>query len=240
MFIHATVVRKTTKKVLDFLGVFAIVVGSIRNTHMKKIVSALMAFALFAVSTQAAMLTINWAPVHSPNGGAFLVTPDTGDAFQTFCLERNEYISLGGTYSYQIADATDGGINGGPDPVSIGTAWLYSNFRNGTLPGFTGTSSQMDQLQNTFWYLEGELSSLGNTAWLNAAQLALPNFNLLSDADGLYGVGVWNLYTSSGGHAQSQLSYTVPEPATWWAGACLLLPFGLSTLRCFRSNPLSK
>ena len=32
----------------------------------------------------------------------------------------------------------------------------------------------------------------------------------------------------------------VPEPATWWAGACLLLPFAASTLRAFRPNSLFK
>lgn len=30
----------------------------------------------------------------------------------------------------------------------------------------------------------------------------------------------------------------VPEPATWLAGACLLLPFGISTMRIFRPNLL--
>ncbi len=208
---------------------------------MKKILLAIaMVFSLLTVN--AALVTVNWASNHSANGGEFVLSDplNIAPSFNTFCLERNEYINPGSTYSYLVSDRTDGGMSGPNDPISIGTAWLYSNFRNGSLTGYSSTFAQQTDLQNTIWYLEGEIASLGNTSWFNLAQTALGNqVNLFSDAHGLFGVGVWNLYAANGGHAQSQLGIVpVPEPASWIAGAFLLLPFGISTLRVFRLNSL--
>jgi hypothetical protein len=45
-----------------------------------------------------------------------------------------------------------------------------------------------------------------------------------------------NLYNADGSRAQDQLAVVVPEPTTMIAGALLLLPFSVSTLRCLRSR----
>ena len=207
---------------------------------MKKYLSLIIAtLTLFVVSAQANLVTINWAPNHSPSGGEFVLTPDTGTAFNTFCIERNQFINVGGTYSYQISSTSDGGING-PAPVSLGTAWLYSQFLNGTLSGFAGSTGQQTDLQNAIWYCQGELSSIVNNPYVTLAQSTL-NANILANGNGAYGVDVWNLFDANGNQCQSQLgvqsrSTSVPEAATWWVGLAILLPFGLSTMKTFRNT----
>ncbi len=211
---------------------------------MKKYILAIVAVVSLALaSAQANLVTINWAPNHSPTAGEFVLSSPNGSftAFDTFCIEMNQYINVGSTYSYTIANGSDGGVNS-PNltPVSIGTAWLYSQFRNGTLPGFTGTEAQQTDLQNAIWYCQGELSSLGQNQWLTDAENSLgrSQTGLLANGNGAYGVDVWNLYDPcSGAQCQSQLGIqTVPEPATWWVSLFILLPFGLATLKSFRRD----
>ena len=186
---------------------------------------------LMVANAQANSVTVTWADNHSPEGGAFTMTPNNGLAFNTFCVEMNQYVNVGSTYTYVVANAADGGVanynngnvtSGGPDPVSIGSAWLYSSFRNGTLPGFTGTEQQQEQLQNTFWYLENEITDRSGTGnYLSLVQSALPGVDLMSDANGAYGVDVWNLFDGDGNPCQSQLGIqSVPE-----GGSTLLMGF---------------
>ena len=55
-----------------------------------------------------------------------------------------------------------GGAVNGADPISIGTAYLYSEFAKGTLQdyAFAGTEAEREAsaalLQNAIWYLEKE------------------------------------------------------------------------------------
>lgn len=63
--------------------------------------------------------------------------------FQSFCLERSESIANGATYQFSIdAAATRGGLGGqnpsgsGQDPIGKATAYLYRNFRMGTLSNY--------------------------------------------------------------------------------------------------------
>jgi hypothetical protein len=189
---------------------------------MKKYIVTLLVSVLAVTAAFANSVTITWENNHSPTGGEFVMTPSVGLPFNTFCLEMNQYITVGNTYSYTIGNSTDGGVSGGPDPISIGTAWLYSNFRNGTLNGFTGTEQQQEQLQNSFWYLENETTDSSATGnYISLTQAALPSVNLFSDANGAYGVDVWNLFDNSGAQCQSQLGIErVPD-----GGSTLLLGF---------------
>ena len=197
---------------------------------MKKYLIAIVALvALSLASAQANQVTITWAPNHSPDAGEFVMIPDTGTPFNTFCVERTQYIGIGNTYSYEVSSMSDGGING-PHYVSLGTAWLYSQFRNGTLNGFSGTTSQQTDLQNAIWYLQGELPNIGNNPYINLAQSSL-NANILGNGNGAYGVDVWNLFDSNGTKCQSQLGIqnritSVPERGTMAVSMALLLPLG--------------
>lgn len=176
--------------------------------------------------------TVTFLPGVGPTGGGVfnIYNNDQGVTFQSFCLERNEYISIGGTYTVAgiSNSAMMGGVSGatdGADPLSGKTAWLYYNFTTGTLPGYPSISySQQGLLQNAIWMFEGELLP-GNSGYdLNNVfyKLALAQ----GWADGYIGdVRVLNLVSLSPGGlkgpAQDQLIVT-PEPLS-----LLLLGLGL-------------
>lgn len=83
--------------------------------------------------------------------------------FETFCVEIDEEFSPGGTYNTSLGNTI---IPGGA-ALTIGTAYLYSQFAQGTLSGYqygTGTARETsaDELQDAIWYLQGEVTSAGN------------------------------------------------------------------------------
>src|SRR5260370_338881 len=97
---------------------------------MKKILAGMISFGLLVSGNLfAAQVTVNWATGHSAQGGETIMTTDTG-TFNSFCIEFNEHVSIGSTYYYSTSSsAIAGGLTGGhPDPISIGTAWLFRNF----------------------------------------------------------------------------------------------------------------
>jgi len=204
-------------------------------------------------------------PLQVGNGGAFNATttpvggaPNLGN-FLTFCIEFNEHINLpGGPYNYEINSGAVAGGTGGAtttdpntglpmDNISIGTAWLYSQFRAGALGVPTATLA--GNLQNAIWFLEDESSGVNNalvTSMENAlgyatgtpAQKAAADAAVKLDSNGAYGVVALNLYTGTedAAHlAQDQLAI-VPEASTLFAGALLLLPFAAGTLRSLRKS----
>jgi hypothetical protein len=148
--------------------------------------------------------------------------------FQTFCVELSEHFTPGDTYnasfSYNIK------YNGGSflpngEPLTMGTAWLYSQFAAGTLIGsgplpydYTyggGRTATAGDLQEAIWYLQGEDSLVNGgadgTAFYNAAVSALGATIINDPANGAYGVVVLNL-TSGDGNDQDQLM-VVPNPS---------------------------
>lgn len=194
----------------------------------------------------------NYSPLAKYDSGT-IASPRIG--FETFCIEYNEHINYGVTYTATISSgAISGGSGGGISPItpygsgtidkiSKGTAWLYSQFAAGTLAGYayntTLAARQQSSalLQNAIWRLEGELVSNPpiNPFFMSATNHFGSLTAAAADANGAYGVAALNLYTSSGARAQDQL-VIVPEPTTVIAGALLLLPFGASTLRILRRN----
>jgi len=124
--------------------------------------------------------------------------------FQTFCLELNEGISGQPFHAYLNTAAVAGGLGGGsPDPISIGTAWLYKQFAEGNLSGYdytpgAGRAASARALQEAIWYLEDELTSLGPNAYVS---LVVAKFGSLANAKANYDpasagfrVAVLNLY----------------------------------------------
>jgi PEP-CTERM putative exosortase interaction domain len=136
----------------------------------------------------------------------------------------NDFI-VGSINDYTLTDPDDKGGVGGMDPLSSQTAWLYTQFYNGTLANyvygfdgnavFTNREASANALQHAFWGFENEETLDTNNFYV---QLALNN----TPADFEIGrVGVLNLYlydkTKPGGlgaEAQDQLTMRVPEPAT--------------------------
>lgn len=156
-------------------------------------------------------------------GGVFSINNiDQNVTFGSFCLERNEYISINGTYivagiSSAAISGGVGGAVGGADPLSGKTAWLYYNFTMNTLQGYNGSQASQDLLQMAIWMLEGELTPSNSNYFYN---LATTGSDVWTD-NYIGPVRVLNLVTASGGKAQDQLIVT-PEPLS-----LLLLGFGL-------------
>jgi hypothetical protein len=162
----------------------------------------------------------------------------TTSTFETFCLEKSEYISFGTGYfatidSAAIGGGTDSGnvIGDGKDTLSIGAAWLYYNFAKGSLTGYNypdtgGTrASSAGTLQQTIWYLEGEQTILptNHTFYDQAVAYASSiSKDVKADNDRI-SVAVLNLWNNAAhtSLAQSQIIVT-PIP-----GALLLFGSGL-------------
>jgi uncharacterized protein (TIGR03382 family) len=136
---------------------------------------------------------------------------DPGTAFHTFCLELNEHIYLNTNYNATISDAAVLGGNGGPsDPIDPLTAYLYEQFRDGTLAGYSGDSDSQNGLQAAIWYIEDEinLSTLNSypAGILNKANAFLADANANYTPGSIGRVRVLNLTDmNDGSNAQSEL-----------------------------------
>ena len=182
-----------------------------------------------AYSSSLNPISMGYSPLAMANVGH-------GLGFETFCIEYNEEFVPGGTYNYTISQAAiHGGIPGGSDPLSLGTAWLYLNFAEGLLTGYDFTNganrtTNAGQLQDTIWWLEGERPDPG--AGNSFRNLVITHFgsaaNAMADNNGFYGVAVLNLYYLDGSLAQDQL-LLVPDSGT----TAVLLGAGLLGLFLF-------
>jgi hypothetical protein len=172
-----------------------------------------------------------------------------GGAFQTFCIEHNEYFTPGTKYDWVLNDeAVLGGLSGidpadrseysgMPDPICPETAWLFTQFWNGTLASYgydytlgTLRKNSAHDLQEAIWYLEGEYTTSRLAAY-NALSSRAQGWVVDAFAANWSDIGnvrVLNLYTQ--GHAgdsaykvQDQLVMVVPLPAASLAGLALLM-----------------
>ena len=114
-------------------------------------------------------VTINNSYVTSHYSSKALTTVNGQTAFETFCIEVNESFSPGTSYNAQVSSTV---VPGGPlNYVTLGVAYLYSQFAQGTLSGYnynnlsgSGTTSReysADELQDAIWYLQGEINGSG-------------------------------------------------------------------------------
>lgn len=232
------------------------------NLSLKTAVASFAAATLLATvasTSFGATLTLNTNTYSGSYGGGEFTASNSGldlssysslalnanqTGFSTFCMEYGEHFSPGSTYSYSLSDRAFGGdvAGGGGDPVSLGTAWLYSQFAQGILDGYNYTNTAArkasnTQLQLAFWYLEDEIvgyfghdyavPDFSLNPFLNAVSAKFGSLSdAKADANGAYGVQILNLTSNNGKTAnQSQLYYhSVPD-----AGATLAL-LGLAFL----------
>ena len=171
----------------------------------------------------------------NPNQELIDMTGETGP-FQSFCLERREYVSIGSTYD--VAVATDAFVGGGGfprsprggDPLDPMTAYLYTQFRAGTLagyhydPGFVRAASAR-ALQQVIWYIEEELT---DPWWLSAPNSRQYKFYGAARDAGWTDIGnvrVLNLYAPGHvgdcKHRRQDMLVMVPAP-----GALMLAGLG--------------
>ena len=216
-----------------------------------KIVKQLCALvgAASLLATTSAFATISYNGTYTGTlslslayGDAIAVNSSGLGTFDSFCLNSTVYADSGTTYNYTSSDTITPANSGGPATVTLGTAWLYSEFNNGGLAsyGYDGSAASANELQQAIWYLQGSPGGVDNV-FVTDAQSALTGLNLGSEtnaANGAFGVFALNLTDNNGGPAQPILGM-VPEPSTVVAGVLLLLPFGVSTVRILRKDKVS-
>lgn len=236
---------------------------------MNKASSIVAALVSFAASALAYDGQINIGPTPgaigtTPSGGGpFTVTVTSsltpvmsqvvsaGNPFLAFCLEYSEHITLSNNQGYYV-NVSNQAINGGggpnPDPVSLVTAYLYSQYRAGTNPNVPTTPTGAANLQNAIWWMEQELGNDATAATTGGAALityakgqlglgALTDAALrATDANGAYGVRVLNVYSNPQLTSLNQdMLAMVPEPSTYAAAALLMVPVLMQARRMRRS-----
>jgi hypothetical protein len=169
-------------------------------------------------------------------GGAFDVDNSSngpGVDFQSFCVQISQDIDYDHLFVVgSITDSADD--NGGPDPISTETAWIFSSYRHGALSTFTD-----DEIQAAIWILEGEWTLANAVQGFGAAVIgdpdaliALAQTNVNAGWVNNNTVQVINLFTLDGERAQDQLTLSeVPEP-----GTMLLVGGGAAALLRRRRN----
>ena len=164
--------------------------------------------------------------------------------FQTFCTELNEEYTPGGTYTISTV-GNNALYNNSPTqtpvPITLGVAYLYSQFAAGKLAGYdytygSGRSATAGDLQSAIWILLSETSGTLATWVSNDLTSGLGSNTSVwtQNANGAYGVEDMTL--DNPGQAQDQLIMAVPEAPTVIAGALLLLPFGASAFKILRKQ----
>lgn len=100
-------------------------------------------------------------------GGEYNVEVNgVANKFKTFCIQLNESIHTINIdpqpfYAYDVSDHAEEEENagdGGTDPLSPLTAYLYYSFRTGTLVGYLGDNASANALQTAIWVIENELA----------------------------------------------------------------------------------
>jgi VPDSG-CTERM motif len=230
---------------------------------MKKTFAAVITITALAVPTLFAntMSTVGgpggWGPYQTGQGGEFTFqSSDLGavingyysgaknqvtganPSFQTFCVEGAETVAGNTTYTFAFNSKTVASAN---QPLSVGAAFLYSQFASGALlsstPGYdygtdAGRLVDAGLLQNAIWHymggIEGTISVDSSNPYETYASLILGGDAAAQAVAsvGLDGVSVLNSFNLNGTGAQDMLIWNSPDGGT----TVMLLGMGLMGL----------
>ncbi len=195
-----------------------------------KLLIATVATVAAAGYATAGTVKLDVTPLSVSPGGAFKCTSlsgyngetDSFGTFLTFCMEKNESFTAGQTMTAVINTQTVGAS--GNVPINTKTAYLYSNFRAGTLAGFSGSAADHGLLQDAIWMLQGQMAAAapGVNQFYDLAQT--------SNWTDLGNVRVLNMFTYNNNGCQmrqDQLAI-VPLPPAGWAGMATLAGLGIA------------
>ena len=162
-------------------------------------------------------------------GGEFTIVVDPTTSFVSFCLQMTEYINFTSAFNVDAISTfavSDPVLNGGDaldlyrDYLSEQTAFLYTQFRAGTLSdySYSGSNHQAsaNSLQYAIWMFEQEIPTIVSNPFVMLANTAVSS----GTWSGLGNVRVMNLKRGTE-EAQDQLMLVagrditaVPEPAS--------------------------
>jgi len=183
----------------------------------------------FTADTSSQYFLAGYVPATIVNGG-----------FETFCMEASVYFKPGVSYNYNLSNSDSQGRN-----LTEGAAFLYSQFAQGTLPGYGYTDAakrkvDAGELQAAIWYLQGGQSgkhgfAFGGTGnpFYDLAVSNLGSNHILTPNDGLFSVQILELWDPANNAHQNQLVLNpslgaqIPESSSF-----SLLAFGLAAA-CF-------
>ena len=135
-------------------------------------------------------------------GGEFTIVVDPTTSFVSFCLQRTEYINFTSAFNVDAISTfavSDPVLNGGDaldlyrDYLSEQTAFLYTQFRAGTLSGYSYSGSNhqasANSLQYAIWMFEQEIPTIVSNPFVMLANTAVSS----GTWSGLGNVRVMNL-----------------------------------------------
>lgn|ERR1022692_235595 len=220
---------------------------------MKKILlTVLVATAVATFQAGAIIVTVDQVAGYNAGDGEFNIAPVIGSGygasdlynnnsgglgFGTFCINRSVSIIVPGQYNATVIPSGVDPVSG--NQISVGTAWLFLQFAQGSLAGYNytpgvGRVNSAYLLQNAIWVLEGQIGNNFADVFLAAA---ITRFGSLAaaelDNNQQFGVGVLglNTVTANGGvgaPAQPMLTL-LPDGGS----VLILLGMGLSGLAVF-------
>lgn len=187
-------------------------------------VAAVTALAASALAGYDGIAVISQNAYSAGIGGEFAITPSAGfigltglfsdlnsSSFESFCVEVNEHFNPGGSYNMNVNTVSILGGSGGPSyPLQPETAYLYWNFRMGTLAGYdyadttmAGRAGSAADLQAAIWYLQGNQAGGAANGFVALA------YGATAPGGGWSGIGdvrILNVYDGNNGLSQDQLT----------------------------------
>lgn len=152
-----------------------------------------------------------------------------GTKFRSFCLEQGESILADGTTVYCVdVNKYAQGDDGTQNTISNETAYLYYNYRQGTLVnGYSDTDDEANGLQRAIWFFEGQMGDPSSTDSYAKAYIAEAKAAAWTSTGLVWALNPF-LVDSAGDRTdyQSQLTL-VPLPASAALGFALLGSLGV-------------